>query len=296
MPERKIPKPRPKISQKYLSCACGLSVQTPRRARGGSTCFQAAATTISGEIRWSGKPTSQTTGALSYESAYAGIDLVYFGAQGEIEHDFIVAPGANPHAIAFEIMEDGFGSNRGHPPQVSLRFDSKGDLLITTDAGEVRLHQPVGYQELSAASSRQSPQVSNSQSPFLNPGFANQRSQSGNYESVEGRFVLLARNRVGFEVGSYDKTRPLVIDPVLSCATYMRIEGDRVANGIAVDPTGAAIIVGTRSSGPVITMYKNAFATKVNPQSDGVLFNSKYPPAEPGALGCEPLKAAMRRR
>src|SRR5262245_45208875 len=42
-----------------------------------------------------------------YEGVYPGVDLIYYGAQGQLEYDFIVAPHADPQAIklAFEGAE-----------------------------------------------------------------------------------------------------------------------------------------------------------------------------------------------
>jgi hypothetical protein len=53
--------------------------------------------------------------------------------------------------------------------------------------------------------------------------------QDGPRREVAGRYVLLGRNTVGVRVGAYDRSRPLVIDPVLSYLTYMGgTGGDRI--------------------------------------------------------------------
>ena len=45
-----------------------------------------------------------TYARVKYESVYPGVDLVYYGHQGQLEYDFVVAPGVDPKAItlAFE--------------------------------------------------------------------------------------------------------------------------------------------------------------------------------------------------
>ena len=45
-----------------------------------------------------------TYAKVRYESVYPGVDLVYYGTQGgELEYDFVVAPGADPNAIALGV-------------------------------------------------------------------------------------------------------------------------------------------------------------------------------------------------
>jgi len=41
---------------------------------------------------------------VRYDEVYPGIDLVYYGNQRQLEYDFVVAPGADPKAIAFDIV------------------------------------------------------------------------------------------------------------------------------------------------------------------------------------------------
>jgi hypothetical protein len=158
------------------------------------------------------------------------VDLVYYGNQGgQLEYDFVVAPGADPRVIALEVA----AGSSGHPASKNggvkpLQIAADGDLVIGTPAGEVSFHQPLVYQQArSAGNSPVTPLKS---------------------QSVTGRYVLRAGNQIGFEVGGYDRTRPLIIDPVLIYSTYLGGSDEDGANGIAVDAAGDAYVVGqTRS-------------------------------------------------
>src|SRR5262249_29438419 len=55
---------------------------------------------------------------------------------------------------------------------------------------------------------------------------------------VAGRYVLLGRNTVGVRVGKYDRSRKLVIDPVLAYSTYM--------GGTGADRINASKLVGNK--------------------------------------------------
>jgi hypothetical protein len=43
---------------------------------------------------------------VRYQNVYPGVDLVYYGNQGQLEYDFVVAPGANPDQIKLDVMAD----------------------------------------------------------------------------------------------------------------------------------------------------------------------------------------------
>ncbi len=73
---------------------------------------------------------------VKYEAVYPGIDLVWYGNQGSLEHDFIVAPGADPKRIKLLFA----GAN-------SLAIDGEGALVLSVDGDEVRLLKPVVWQE-----------------------------------------------------------------------------------------------------------------------------------------------------
>ena len=72
---------------------------------------------------------------VQYDNLYEGIDLVYYGNQGQLEYDLVVAAGANPNQIqlAFEGTEH-------------LSINETGDLVLEVNGGEVRLLQPHVYQ------------------------------------------------------------------------------------------------------------------------------------------------------
>jgi hypothetical protein len=210
-----------------------------------------------------------TYAKVRYKDVYPGVDLVYHGNQGQLEYDFVVAPGADPKAISLSVAAnyapretDGDGT----PP---LEIDRNGDLLIRTQGGEVRFQKPLVYQATGSASNSQ---------------FTPHHSQL-----VKGRYVLRDGNQVGFEVRSYDHTKRLVIDPVLSYSTYLgssNLSGGSnldVGYGVAVDSSGNAYVTGYTNSSdfPTLDSFQatngggqDAFVTKLNPTGSGLVYST----------------------
>lgn len=147
---------------------------------------------------------------VHYDNVYPGIDLVFYGNQGHLEYDFKVAPGADPSRA--ELQFDGASK---------LELNG-GDLLLTgKNDGDLRLQAPKVYQR---DGDRRIP--------------------------VAGRFVLRAANRVGFQIGAYDRSRELVIDPVLTFSTYFGGSGSETSPSVAIDPAGNIYLVGTTLGSP----------------------------------------------
>ncbi len=184
-------------------------------------------------------PAAWVTGVPSYSSVryddvYPGISAVYYGDdEGQLEYDFIVAPGVDPSAIAmsFEGAKD-------------LHIDPAGDLVLATPSGEIRQRKPVVYQKA-----------------------------GGRREAVAGRYAARGDNNIGFELGDYDRSRPLVIDPVLVYSTYLGGGGADEATGIAVDAAGAAYVTGFTTSSDFPTQQaldpKCGVDGKCDPAPDG---------------------------
>jgi hypothetical protein len=180
---------------------------------------------------------------VRYHDIYPGTDLVYYGNQRRLEYDFVLAPGANPSAIRFRI--DTPARAHGKDAQDShLRIAANGDLVIPTAGGEVRFHKPVVYQ-----TEGMSPPSTTVQKDYLKGRFVLRRVAPSDYEAA-------------FHIASYDRSRQLVIDPVLSYSTYLGGSGKDEANAIAIDAAGGAYVAGTTASAdfPVA----NALQTKIN--------------------------------
>jgi hypothetical protein len=91
-----------------------------------------------------------TYAKVNYKDVYPGVDLLYYGNQsGQLEYDFVVAPGADASAIALDVAaglsRHLSGKNGGVKPPLQIAAD--GDLVIPTEGGELRFHKPVAYQE-----------------------------------------------------------------------------------------------------------------------------------------------------
>lgn len=118
---------------------------------------------------------------VTYSSLYPGVDAVFYGNGQQLEHDFVVAPGADYHSISMQMR----GARQ-------LVLDATGDLRMQLANGELSFHQPIVYQNTARGR-----------------------------RTREGRFILLGHDQVGFAVGNYDHSQPLFIDPVLSYASYL---------------------------------------------------------------------------
>ncbi len=216
---------------------------------------------------------------VRYEDVYPGIDLVYYGNQGRVEHDFIVAPGANPNSIRLAL--DGAlatsSSSASKPAKASslLSIDPSGDLAIFTRNGQVRLRKPVVYQP------RPSHALPAAAYGFgvglqLSPGAANRKP-------VGCHFLLSRNNEVTFNLDPYDKSLPLIIDPVL---VYTKlIGGSRMDEGsaIAADGLGNAYLAGNTWSYdyPVVGAFQDHLTgscdiaiTKLNADGTAVLYST----------------------
>jgi hypothetical protein len=149
-----------------------------------------------------------TYAKVAYEGVYSGVNLVYYGNQGQLEYDFVVAPGADPRQIKLAFR----GANK-------IEINPAGELVLHTASGELRVHKPVIYQEIGGAR-----------------------------KSIKGGFVLKDGQTVGFQVAAYDAAHPLIIDPVLVYSTYLGGSGFDRGLGIAVDVRGQAYVTGATSS------------------------------------------------
>lgn len=147
---------------------------------------------------------------VAFSQVYPGIDMVYYGKQGRVEHDFIVAPGANPGLILV-----------GFEGAKSLRLNSKGDLLLGVEGGVVSYQAPTLYQ-----------------------------MRGVTRVPVKGRFALAGKNQVRFVIGDYLRNKPLVIDPALVYSTYLGGSVEDKITAIAVDGTQQAYVTGYSRSAP----------------------------------------------
>jgi len=145
---------------------------------------------------------------LVYHNLYPGIDAVYYGSESRIEYDLVVQPGADPNLIELQFA----GTTK-------VRIDETGDLILGAGSGELRQRKPVFYQDIGSKRS-----------------------------AVTGQYRLDPANKhVRFEVSGYDRSKPLIIDPILY-SSYFGGNGADYALGFARDTSGNLYMTGSTTS------------------------------------------------
>jgi hypothetical protein len=196
---------------------------------------------------------------VKYADIYPGVDLVFYGNQCRLEYDFVVAPGANPNAIRLNLE----GAEK-------VRLNAQGDLELSVPGGEVVLQKPVVYQMV-----------------------------KGERHAIAGSYAVTKRHQVAFNVADYDRSEPLILDPVLNYSTYLggslgttvNPAGTGIDQGwaIAVDAAGNAYVAGLTYStdfptpaavnglkkGPLTSNAGGAaFVSEINPTGTALLYSS----------------------
>ena len=176
---------------------------------------------------------------VRYGGVYPGVDLVYYGNQQQLEYDFVVAPGADPNAIALQ-----FAGGPEGVVALSPSIDNNGDLVAHLEGGDVRFHKPIVYQ-----------------------------TDGPHKKLIDGQYVLQSNGLLKFRLGSYDRGRELVIDPAVNYSTYLGGSNVDVGLGVTLDRFGSCFITGSTMSSDFPTLNplqgslaggKDIFITKFN--------------------------------
>ncbi len=182
-------------------------------------------------------------GRVRYLEAYPGIDLIYYGNPRRLEYDFVVSPGANPDIIKIKFE----GQDR-------VEIDESGNLILSVESGRVVQNAPVVYQSI-----------------------------GGKRVPVDGQYVLLGGDSVGFRIGEYDAENDLVIDPQIEFSNYLGGSSSEFGNAIAVDSSGNVYVAGgTRSSdfptlSPIdgtLAGTQDVFVVKLNATGSAAIYST----------------------
>ena len=149
-----------------------------------------------------------TYAKVKYRNVYPGIDLIYYGDERQLEYDIVVGPGADHRSVLVRFE----GADK-------IEVDGVGNLVLHVADEKVLQRKPNVYQTVNGAR-----------------------------KPVEGKYAIRGANQIGFEVGAHDRSKPLVIDPVLVYSTFLTGSSADEGVGITVDSAKNTYITGITNS------------------------------------------------
>ncbi|OGU58702.1 MAG: hypothetical protein A2X64_00010 [Ignavibacteria bacterium GWF2_33_9] len=180
---------------------------------------------------------------VTQKNAYEGIDIKYYYDDNSIRYDFIINPGSDPKQIKLQ-----------YEGQNSLRINEKGELVFETSVGSVEHNRLFAYQNTNGTEVNQ----------------------------IDCKFTNLGNGLVSVDVGNYDKSKPLIIDPYLY-GTFLGGTSSDHPHSVTSDVSGNAIVGGSTSSSnfPVTTgaydliwNSTDTFVSKFNTTGTGLIFST----------------------
>lgn len=175
-------------------------------------------------------------GRVQVQGLYPGVDVVYYNSARRIEFDLHLAPKADPGRIVIRVS----GAD-------AARLDENGDLVLRLGEEEVRLPRPVAYQPLESTR-----------------------------RPVPAKYRLLDAYNFTFELGEFDPERPLVIDPILSYATFFGGAGADIAWDLALDAEGNIYVAGESMSAGLATPGAFQPTNRLGTSLGGDVFVAKF--------------------
>lgn len=198
-----------------------------------------------------------TYAAIMYRQAYPGVNVEIRGQSGTLTRTYRIVPGADAARIGWQY--EGVRDVRVDQASGALRV-----LLPTTGPAD-------GVQD---RYSEAAPQV------LLAAPRAWQRIGEARVD-VAVSYRRHGTDVVGFELGPYDQSQPLVVESTADYSTYLGGSGSDVGNAIAVDAHGNAYVAGqTRSVDfpvaaglqPELMDGADAFVAKLNPAGSDLVY------------------------
>ena len=175
-----------------------------------------------------------------YRGVYPGIDVAYYGNGSQLEYDFVLRPGADPSRIRIHFRgADG------------VTVTPEGDLAVEAGGSRIVQRRPVVYQQDAA----------------------------GVRHEVAAAYRMLDNRTAAVEVGKFDRSRTLTIDPVLEYAALMGGLTADAVTAVKIDKDGFVWVAGYISDGgitakgnPFNDAYlggKDIFLPKIDPNASG---------------------------
>jgi hypothetical protein len=179
---------------------------------------------------------------VRFKDVYAGTDVIFHGRTGRLEYDFELAPSADPESIVIDVSAAD-----------SVTLQSDNSLLLTLDGRHTRMLPPEAFQEI-----------------------------NGNRVVVDVSYRTVGSHQVKFELGKYDATEPLTIDPVVAYTTVLNVNNGIYLHDAFADSAGNLYFAGETSAtnypvtvgGSPTDTHDSAFITKLDPTGSTILVST----------------------